>query len=242
MRVLLIGSGGREHALAWALSASPLLTKLWVAPGNPGIAALAETVPIAADDLSGLVEFALENDVDLVIPGPEAPLVAGLADGMAEALIECCGPTKAAARLEGSKAFAKEVAEAAGVPTARFEVFTDAELARDFATRRGAPLVVKADGLAGGKGVVVAATEAEALEAIDRLIAAGPVLTRSSWGRRGTTSGWETATRGRTRAGWGRSRRPPTSIRRRPWTASSARSWQKCCAAARRSAACCSPA
>jgi len=176
MRVLLIGSGGREHALAWALSASPLLTKLWVAPGNPGIAALAETVPIAADDLSGLVEFALENDVDLVIPGPEAPLVAGLADGMAEALIECCGPTKAAARLEGSKAFAKEVAEAAGVPTARFEVFTDAELARDFATRRGAPLVVKADGLAGGKGVVVAATEAEALEAIDRLIAAGPVL------------------------------------------------------------------
>ena len=176
MRVLLIGSGGREHALAWALAASPLLTKLWVAPGNPGIAALAETVPIAADDLAGLTAFAVLNEVDLVIPGPEAPLVAGITDELARAVIPCCGPTREAARLEGSKAFAKEIAEAAGIPTARFETFTDATLARDFAQRRGLPLVVKADGLAAGKGVVVATTEAEAMEAIDRLIVAGPVL------------------------------------------------------------------
>ena len=176
MRVLLIGSGGREHALAWALAASPLLTKLWVAPGNPGIAALAEIVPIAADDIAGLTAFAVLNAVDLVIPGPEAPLVAGIADELARAVIPCCGPSRAAAQLEGSKAFTKDVAEAAGIPTARFERFTDAALARDFAQRRGVPLVVKADGLAAGKGVVVAASEAEAMEAIDRLIAAGPVL------------------------------------------------------------------
>jgi phosphoribosylamine---glycine ligase len=176
MRVLLIGSGGREHALAWALAASPMLSKLWVAPGNPGIAALAETVPLDAMDIPGLAAFAQANKVDLVVPGAEAPLVAGLADAMAAAGIACCGPSAAAARLEGSKIFTKEVATAAGIPTARFEQFTDAAAARAFATRRGAPLVVKADGLAAGKGVVVATTEAEALEAIDRLITTGPVL------------------------------------------------------------------
>ena len=176
MRVLLIGSGGREHALAWALAASPLLTKLWVAPGNPGIAALAELAPIEATDIAGLVMFARRNAVDLVVPGPEAPLVAGLADAMAASGIACCGPSAAAARLEGSKAFAKEIAEAAGVPTARWERFTEALAARDFASRRGAPIVVKADGLASGKGVVVARSEAEAEAAIDRLIAAGPIL------------------------------------------------------------------
>jgi phosphoribosylamine--glycine ligase len=176
MRVLLIGSGGREHALAWALAASPLLSKLWVAPGNPGIAALAETVALDAMDIPGLVAFAQANQVDLVVPGAEAPLVAGLADAMAAAGIPCCGPSAAAARLEGSKTFTKEVADAAGVPTARYEQFTDAAKARAFAIRRGAPIVVKADGLAAGKGVVVATTEAEALEAIDRLILTGPVL------------------------------------------------------------------
>ncbi len=176
MRVLLIGSGGREHALAWALAASPLLTKLWVAPGNPGISALAECVPVGVVDIAALVRFAVDHAVDLVVPGPEAPLVAGLADAMQAAGVACCGPTAAAARLEGSKAFAKEVAEAAGIPTARFELFTDAAEARDFISRRGAPIVVKADGLAAGKGVVVATTEAEALAASDRLIAAGPVL------------------------------------------------------------------
>ncbi len=176
MRVLLIGSGGREHALAWALAASPLLTKLYVAPGNPGIAALAELVPVGMADIAGLVRFAQDNAVDLVFPGPEAPLVAGITDAMAAAGIACCGPTAAAARLEGSKAFAKEVADAADIPTARWERFVDAAEARDFASRRGAPIVVKADGLAGGKGVVVAQSEAEADAAIDRLIAHGPVV------------------------------------------------------------------
>ena len=176
MRVLLIGSGGREHALAWALAASPLLTKLYVAPGNPGIAPLAELVPIAAMDIAALVAFARDNAIDLVLPGPEAPLVAGLADAMAAAGIDCCGPPAAAAQLEGSKAFTKEVAEAADIPTARWERFTDPAEAHQFALRRGAPIVVKADGLAAGKGVVVAQTEAEAAEAIDRLIALGPIV------------------------------------------------------------------
>ncbi len=176
MRVLLVGSGGREHALAWALAASPLLTTLFVAPGNPGIAALATIVPVAATDLAALVAFARDNRVDLVVPGPEAPLVMGLTDAMAAAGIPCCGPAAAAARLEGSKAFAKEVAEAAGIATARFEVFTDLAAARDFIGRRGAPIVVKADGLAGGKGVVVAQTEAEAEEAAERWLQQGPVV------------------------------------------------------------------
>ncbi len=170
MRVLLVGSGGREHALAWALAASPLLAKLFVAPGNPGIAALAETVPIAATDLAALVAFARDNAVDLVVPGPEAPLVAGLTDAMAAAGIACCGPTATAARLEGSKLFTKELADAAGIPTARWEQFTDAAEAHDFIGRRGAPLVVKADGLAAGKGVVVAADEAEAMAAVDAML------------------------------------------------------------------------
>ncbi len=176
MRVLLVGSGGREHALAWALSASPLLTKLWVAPGNPGISALAETVPIGLLDIAALVEFAQQNNVDLCVPGPEAPLVAGLADAMEAAGIACCGPSAAAAQLEGSKAFTKEIAEAAGVPTARWEKFTAAAAAHEFIARRGAPIVVKADGLAAGKGVGVAQTEAEAQAAVDAFIGTGPVV------------------------------------------------------------------
>ncbi len=175
MRVLLIGSGGREHALAWTLAASPLLTKLFVAPGNPGIAPLAELVPIAATDIPALVLFAIENGIELVVPGPEAPLVAGITDAMMAEDIACCGPTAVAAQLEGSKAFTKELCDAAGIPTARWERFTDAAEARDFASRRS-PIVVKADGLAAGKGVVVAQSEAEADAAIDRFIAAGPVV------------------------------------------------------------------
>jgi phosphoribosylamine--glycine ligase len=166
MRVLVVGSGGREHALCWALSASPLLTKLWCAPGNPGTAQLAENVPIGVLDLAALVAFARDHAVDLVVPGPEAPLVAGLADALAAAGIACCGPTAEAARLEGSKSFAKEVCDAAGIPTAKWERFDDAAAAREFVRRRGAPIVVKADGLAAGKGVVVAATVAEAEAAI----------------------------------------------------------------------------
>jgi len=167
MRVLVIGSGGREHALCWALAASPLLTKLWCAPGNPGTAQIAENVPIGVLDIAALVTFATDNAVDLVVPGPEAPLVAGIADAMGLAGIACCGPSAAAARLEGSKSFTKEICDAAGIPTAKWERFDDAHAARAFVRRRGAPVVVKADGLAAGKGVVVAASIEEAEAAID---------------------------------------------------------------------------
>jgi phosphoribosylamine--glycine ligase len=173
MRVLVVGSGGREHALAWAIGNSPLLTKLFVAPGNPGTAAIAQNVPIGALDVTALVDFALAEHIDLVVPGPEAPLVAGLADALAAHNIACCGPTAAAAALEGSKSFTKEIADAAGIPTARWERFDDEAAALDFVARRGAPIVVKADGLAAGKGVVVASTEAEARQAIHDMLGAG---------------------------------------------------------------------
>jgi phosphoribosylamine--glycine ligase len=170
MKVLVVGSGGREHALCWAIAGSPLLTKLYCAPGNPGIAAVAECVDIGALDIPTLVGFAQDNAIDLVVPGPEAPLVAGITDAMQAVGIACCGPTRAAAQLEGSKTFAKEVADAASIPTALWERFEDAESARAFVRRRGAPIVVKADGLAAGKGVVVADTVDEALAAIDAMM------------------------------------------------------------------------
>ncbi len=173
MRVLVIGSGGREHALCWKLAASPLLTKLWCAPGNPGTAAHAENVGIGVLDIAELVAFATANKIDLVMPGPEAPLVAGIADAMALAGIACCGPSAAAARLEGSKSFAHDICEAAGVPTALWERFDTAAAAREFVRRRGAPIVVKADGLAAGKGVMVAASVDEAEAAISDFMEAG---------------------------------------------------------------------
>ncbi len=166
MRVLLVGSGGREHALAATLARSPILTALFVAPGNPGTAAHGTNVAIASGDVPALVAFARAERIDLVLPGPEAPLVAGLADACQAAGIRCAGPTAAAARLEGSKAFAKEVCDAAGIRTARWERFEDAAAAHAFVRLRGAPIVVKADGLAAGKGVVVAATLPEAEAAI----------------------------------------------------------------------------
>ncbi len=166
MKVLLVGGGGREHALAWALSESPRLSKLWAAPGNAGIAELAECVPVAAEDVAGLVSFARDRAVDLVVAGPEAPLTAGLADACAAAGIRCFGPSAAAARLEGSKSFAREVADAAGVPGPRWRRFDDPAAARAYVREQGAPIVVKADGLAAGKGVVVAATVPEAEAAI----------------------------------------------------------------------------
>ncbi len=166
MRILVVGAGGREHALTWAIAASPLTTKLFVAPGNPGTGALAENVAIAVDDLEGLVAFAREQAIDLVVPGPEAPLVAGLADMLAAAGVKCCGPSRAAAQLEGSKAFAKEICDEAAIPTARWERFEDAAEALEFVARRGAPIVIKADGLASGKGVVVAMTAVEAEQAV----------------------------------------------------------------------------
>jgi phosphoribosylamine--glycine ligase len=173
MRVLVVGSGGREHALAWAISKSTLLTKLFVAPGNPGTALLAENVAIGVLDIRGLVDFAVREKIDLVLPGPEAPLVAGLADACAAAGLRCCGPTAAAAALEGSKRFAKEICDVAGIPTALWESFSEAEPALDFIARRGAPIVVKADGLAAGKGVVVAQTEAEAAAAVRAMLQDG---------------------------------------------------------------------
>ena len=172
MRVLIVGAGGREHALAWAIARSPLLTRLFVAPGNPGTAAIAENVAIGALDVPALVAFARAEAIDLVVPGPEAPLVAGLADALAHVGLRCCGPSAAAAALEGSKAFAKAVCEAAGIPTARWERFDDEAAALEFVERRGAPIVVKADGLAAGKGVVVAQTTEEAAAAVRAMLGA----------------------------------------------------------------------
>jgi phosphoribosylamine--glycine ligase len=170
MRVLIVGSGGREHALAWAISASPLLTELFVAPGNPGAAAVATNVPLRTNDIDGLVKFAVAQKIDLVVPGPEAPLVAGLADALAAEKIACCGPSAAAAQLEGSKRFTKEIADAARIPTAAWKAFTDADAAHDYVEAMGAPIVIKADGLAAGKGVVVAATLDEAHEAVTAIM------------------------------------------------------------------------
>ena len=173
MRVLVVGSGAREHALCWALAASPRLSRLWCAPGNAGTAEVAESVPVEATDIAALVRFARENTVDLVVPGPEAPLTAGLADALAAAGIACCGPTAAAARVEGSKSFTKELCAAAGIPTAAGARFDDIAAARAYVRERGAPIVVKADGLAAGKGVVVAESVAEAEAALESFMLRG---------------------------------------------------------------------
>jgi phosphoribosylamine--glycine ligase len=170
MKVLVVGSGGREHALCYAIANSPLLTKLYCAPGNPGIAAIADCVGIDVLDIPSLVAFAQDNAIDLVVPGPEAPLVAGITDAMEDAGIACCGPSKAAAQLEGSKSFTKELADAASIPTALWERFDAADAARAFVGKRGVPIVIKANGLAAGKGVTVATTEDEALAAIDAIM------------------------------------------------------------------------
>jgi phosphoribosylamine--glycine ligase len=173
MKVLLVGGGGREHALARKLLDSSLLTKLWVAPGNAGIARIAECLPVAAEDVAGQVALAKEKGVDLVVVGPEAPLTLGLADACAEAGIRCFGPSAAAARLEGSKSFTREVAEAAGVPGAEWARFTDSAEALRHVRAKGAPIVIKADGLAAGKGVVVAATLEEAEAAVTDMLDGG---------------------------------------------------------------------
>ncbi|MBC7636876.1 MAG: phosphoribosylamine--glycine ligase [Acetobacteraceae bacterium] len=173
MRVLVVGGGGREHALCWKLARSPMLSKLWCAPGNPGTAMCAENVAIDTLDIAGLVAFARDNAIDLVLPGGEPPLVAGIADAMDAAGIACCGPSTAAAQLEGSKTFTKEICDAAKIPTASWRRFTDARAARDHVRQQGAPIVIKADGLAAGKGVVVAASVAEAEAAIGDFMEAG---------------------------------------------------------------------
>jgi len=167
MNILILGSGGREHALAWAVKQNPKCDRLIVAPGNAGIAAIAECAALDIDDGEAVVTFAVENAVNFVIIGPEAPLANGVADRLEEAGILAFGPSAAAARLEASKSFTKEICDAAGAPTAAYARFTEAGPAKDYIRREGAPIVVKADGLAAGKGVIVAMDEATALAAID---------------------------------------------------------------------------
>ena len=167
MDVLLIGSGAREHALAWKLRQSPDLGRLLAAPGNPGIAELAECVALDVSDNAAVVVFALAEEVGLVVVGPEAPLVAGLADDLRAAGIRVVGPSRAAARLEGSKGFTKDLCAEKTIPTAAYRRFGAAEPAKAYVRERGAPIVVKADGLAAGKGVTVANSEEEAFAAID---------------------------------------------------------------------------
>ena len=170
MKVLLIGSGGREHALAWSLSASPLLGRLYCAPGNPGIEGVAECVPLAASDADGLVAFAREKKIDFVVVGPEAPLVAGLADKLEAAGIKTLGPSAQGAMLEASKGFVKDLCDDNGIPTARYRRFRDTIRAKAFANTLGLPVVIKADGLAAGKGVVIAETREDAHKAIDSIL------------------------------------------------------------------------
>ena len=172
MRVLVVGGGGREHALAWRLKRSPQVEALFCAPGNAGIADLAECVPVAADDLAGLVRFAKERAIDLTVVGPERPLTLGLVDRFRDASLRAFGPTAAGAQLEGSKVFTKELLDRLGVPTAAFGTFTDVDAALAHVKRAGAPLVVKADGLAAGKGVYICRTEAEARDAVDQVMRA----------------------------------------------------------------------
>jgi phosphoribosylamine---glycine ligase len=173
MHILLLGSGGREHALAWKIAASPLLTKLWCAPGNAGIAREAECVGIDIADHGAVIDFCKRNKIDFVVVGPDAPIAAGIVDDLNEAGFKAFGPTKAAGRLESSKNFTKALCRANDIPTARYEHFTEAEAARAYIRQQGAPIVVKADGLAAGKGVVVAMTEAEALAAVDMMFGGG---------------------------------------------------------------------
>ncbi|MHA1569953.1 MAG: phosphoribosylamine--glycine ligase [Alphaproteobacteria bacterium] len=179
MKVLVVGGGGREHALAWKIAQSPLVETVYCAPGNAGTAGCATNVPIGADDLNALINFAIQEKIGLTIVGPEAPLVAGLVDRLAEKGIKAFGPSAAAAQLEGSKAFCKEVMVMAGVPTAKYGAFTDAGAAKRYAREMDAPLVVKADGLAAGKGVLICQTIEEAEFSIDQ------IMTQKAFGEAG---------------------------------------------------------
>ena len=175
MRILLVGSGGREHSLAWAITASPLCDELICAPGNAGIAAedRVTCVPVGAEDVEGLVALARERAIDFVVVGPEAPLVAGLADRLAEAGIKVFGPSAAAARLEASKGFTKDLCARHNIPTAAYGQFDEPEAAKAYIRSQGAPIVVKADGLAAGKGVTVCETVEQALAAVDEAMVEG---------------------------------------------------------------------
>jgi phosphoribosylamine--glycine ligase len=170
MRVLVVGGGGREHALAWKLARSPRVEAVWCAPGNAGIAEVATCVPIAVDDLKSLARFAREQAIDLTVVGPELPLTLGLVDRFAQDGLRAFGPTAAAARLEGSKVFAKELLRQLRLPTAFFSAFADPDEAVRFVDEVGAPVVVKADGLAAGKGVFICPTVREAHEAVEQIM------------------------------------------------------------------------
>ena len=173
MNILLLGSGGREHALAWKMAASPLTDKLYCAPGNAGIAREAECVALDLTDHAAVIAFCRTRAIDLVVVGPETPLCAGIVDDLEAAGVKAFGPTKAAARLEGSKGFTKDLCRANAIPTAPYERFRDAGSAKTYLRARGAPIVVKADGLAAGKGVVVAQSIAEAEATIDMMFGGG---------------------------------------------------------------------
>ncbi|MEM7652830.1 MAG: phosphoribosylamine--glycine ligase [Pseudomonadota bacterium] len=170
MKILVVGGGGREHALFWAISASPLTEALYCAPGNAGIADVAECIDIPVTDLDGLVSFAQTQTIDLVVVGPEGPLVAGLVDRLQAVGIRAFGPTAAAAALEGSKAFMKDLCAKHGIPTAGYGVFSAPDEAKTFIQQHGAPIVVKADGLAAGKGVIIAETVQDAESAVDDML------------------------------------------------------------------------
>src|SRR4030081_2966024 len=171
MNILLLGSGGREHALAWKMAASPLVKRLYCAPSNAGIAHEAELLALDPADHDAVIAFCRARAIDLVVVGPEGPLCAGIVDDLAAAGIKAFGPSKSAAQLEGSKGFTKDLCRANAIPTAAYERFTAAEPAKAYVRARGAPIVVKADGLAAGKGVVVATSLDEADAAIDMMFA-----------------------------------------------------------------------
>ncbi len=170
LKVMVVGGGGREHALVWKLSQSPRVSEIIAAPGNAGIARQAECVPVGATDIRGLLDLARSRDVDLTFVGPEAPLVEGLADAFHQAGLRVFGPVRRAAALEGSKAFAKDLMSRHGIPTAAHRTFEDANAARDYIRSLDGPCVVKADGLAAGKGVIVADTVEEAVAAVDEIM------------------------------------------------------------------------
>ncbi|MBI3301795.1 MAG: ATP-grasp domain-containing protein, partial [Deltaproteobacteria bacterium] len=172
MKILVIGSGGREHALVWKIRQSPRVSHIYCAPGNAGIGELAELVSLTPDDVHGLRRFAEQERIDLTVVGPELPLSLGLVDEFAAHGLRAFGPTRQAAQLEASKAFAKELMRRQGVPTPYFGVFTDPDEAQRYVSEVGAPVVVKADGLAAGKGVMICPTVKEAHEAIDEILRA----------------------------------------------------------------------
>ncbi|HLV09905.1 MAG TPA: phosphoribosylamine--glycine ligase, partial [Halanaerobiales bacterium] len=173
MKVLVVGNGGREHALSWKIAGSSKVDKVYVAPGNPGTAEFAQNVALEVMDIDGLLDFAVKEGIDLTFAGPEAPLVEGIADRFQEKGLKFFGPVQEAAQLEGSKVFAKDFMKKYGVPTADYEVFTDPDEAVEYISKKGAPIVVKAEGLAAGKGVIVADSVEEAVEAVESMVVDG---------------------------------------------------------------------